>query len=47
MAFRGERFVLDLDEESGAPEVPSPFSLVGRRVYAGEGQGIQSMMSAV
>jgi hypothetical protein len=29
MAFRGERFVLDLDEESGAPEVPSPFSLVG------------------
>ncbi|OQE16861.1 hypothetical protein PENFLA_c026G05687 [Penicillium flavigenum] len=29
MAFRGERFVLDLDEESGAPEVPSPFSLIG------------------
>ncbi|CAG7949496.1 unnamed protein product [Penicillium nalgiovense] len=29
MAFRGERFVLDLDEESGAPEIPSPFSLIG------------------
>jgi hypothetical protein len=31
MAFRGERFVLDLDDESGAPEIPShsPFSLVG------------------
>ncbi|KAJ5372180.1 hypothetical protein N7517_004186 [Penicillium concentricum] len=29
MAFRGERFLLDLDEESGAPEIPSPFSLVG------------------
>ncbi|KAJ5864370.1 uncharacterized protein N7529_006286 [Penicillium soppii] len=30
MAFRGERFVLDLDDESG-PEIPSqsPFSLVG------------------
>ncbi|CAI7575837.1 unnamed protein product [Penicillium glandicola] len=29
MAFRGERFLLDLDEESGAPEIPSPFSLIG------------------
>jgi hypothetical protein len=29
MAFRGERFVLDLDDESGAPEIPSPFSLIG------------------
>jgi RPAP1-like, N-terminal. len=29
MAFRGERFLLDLDEESGAPEIPTPFSLVG------------------
>jgi hypothetical protein len=31
MAFRGERFVLNLDDESGAPEIPSqsPFSLVG------------------
>ncbi|KAJ5801359.1 uncharacterized protein N7518_003427 [Penicillium psychrosexuale] len=29
MAFRGERFLLDLDDESGAPEIPSPFSLIG------------------
>ncbi|CAL5866578.1 uncharacterized protein PFLUO_LOCUS787 [Penicillium psychrofluorescens] len=33
MAFPGERFVLDLDEDSGPPEataaVPSPFSLIG------------------
>ncbi|KAJ5124689.1 uncharacterized protein N7515_008514 [Penicillium bovifimosum] len=29
MAFRGERFVLDLDEDEGAPEIPSPFSLIG------------------
>ncbi|KAJ5971076.1 uncharacterized protein N7479_000994 [Penicillium vulpinum] len=29
MAFRGERFLLNLDEESGAPEIPSPFSLIG------------------
>ncbi|KAJ5766459.1 uncharacterized protein N7511_004075 [Penicillium nucicola] len=29
MAFRGERFVLDLDGDEGAPEIPSPFSLVG------------------
>ncbi|KAJ5885272.1 hypothetical protein N7495_009782 [Penicillium taxi] len=31
MAFRGERFVLDLDDEASPPEdpTPSPFSLVG------------------
>ncbi|CAG8024578.1 unnamed protein product [Penicillium olsonii] len=31
MAFRGERFVLDLDDDSGTPEIPSqaPFSLIG------------------
>ena len=31
MAFRGERFVLNLDDDSGAPEIPSqaPFSLIG------------------
>jgi hypothetical protein len=29
MAFRGERFVLDLDGDEGAPKIPSPFSLIG------------------
>ncbi|KAJ5566326.1 hypothetical protein N7535_007964 [Penicillium sp. DV-2018c] len=29
MAFRGERFVLNLDDDEGAPEIPSPFSLIG------------------
>ncbi|CAI7668327.1 unnamed protein product [Penicillium bialowiezense] len=31
MAFRGERFVLNLDDDEGTPEIPSqaPFSLIG------------------
>lgn len=29
MAFRGERFVLDLDDSAGEEPAPSPFSLIG------------------